>query len=60
MNVRDWFVMILTGMLWVTATVFLFWYHTDANFATWAALGGTVLSAYHWMVVRSRRDGCQH
>lgn len=57
MRARDWFVMVLTALLWVASTVYLFKHADDTNFQTWAALAVTVLSAYHWMVLHyQRRD----
>ncbi|HXS14414.1 MAG TPA: hypothetical protein VN734_17075 [Acidobacteriaceae bacterium] len=60
LDIRDWFVMILAGLLWGIATFFLFRHPTEANFATWATLSGTMLGAYHWMVIRDQKvpDAC--
>lgn len=55
MNARDWFVMMLAGGLWAAATVFIFKHPSEANFVTWSTFSGTMLAAYHWMVIRDQK-----
>ena len=54
MEARDWFVIVLTAVLWCVSTVYLFKHPSEGDFATWATLSGTVLTAYHWMVIWKR------
>ena len=48
---RDTFVLMMVSGGWVAATVFLFLYPTQMNFATWAALVATVGGIYHYLCV---------
>jgi uncharacterized membrane protein len=55
MDVRDWVVIGLMAAIEVTSTVFVF-VHPDAiNFATWATLCGTLISAYHWTIYKDSK-----
>jgi hypothetical protein len=48
---RDYFVLGIVTAGWVAATVFLFWYPSSVNFATWAGLVATIGGVYHWLCV---------
>jgi hypothetical protein len=48
---RDIFVLLMVSAGWVAATVFLFLYHSTANFGIWAGLVGTIGGVYHWICV---------
>lgn len=50
-DLRDRLVMGLVSGAWVASTVYLFKFHTDLNFATWATFSGTVTCVYHWLCV---------
>lgn len=62
LNFRDWFVIVVSTGLWLAATWFLFTHPGEANFATWATVSGSMLGAYHWMVIRDQkiRDSCEY
>jgi hypothetical protein len=46
---------------WFASTVFIFKYHTEINFATWATFSGAIISAYHWLIVRDdKTPDCEH
>lgn len=55
MNVRDWFVILLVALVWIASTVFLFLYPKEANFATWAAVCGTMTAAYRWLDLKDSK-----
>jgi hypothetical protein len=48
-DLKDWFVMAFITVGWVASTIFIFMYHTEANFAVWATFSGAVISAYRWI-----------
>lgn len=52
---RDWFVMGLAALAWTAGTVFIFEWHSEANFATWAAFSATVGGIYHWLILRDSK-----
>jgi hypothetical protein len=55
MDTRDWIVIGLMGLIQVASTVFVFKHPDAINFATWATLCGTLVGAYHWMVIRDSK-----
>jgi hypothetical protein len=56
MDIRDWFVLGCISFVGLAATVFLFVHPSPTNFATFAGLQVTLMSAYHWMVVRDSKE----
>lgn len=38
--------------MWVFASVFLWKYHSETNFQTWAAVCGTLTAVYHWLNIK--------
>lgn len=59
---RDDAVMALVTAAWIAATVFIFLYHTEVNFATWATFSATICGVYHWLTISDdkRPDACNH
>jgi len=35
--------------MWIFSSVYLWRHPSDGNFATWAAVCGTMTAAYHWL-----------
>lgn len=52
---RDWFVVVLHAIAWLTGTVYLYLHPDSTNFITWATFSGTVSSAYHWLVIHDSK-----
>lgn len=46
---------LVTGM-WIAGTVFLFKFHSETNFVTWAGLGVTMTGVFHWLTVRDAKQ----
>lgn len=60
-DLRDWLVMGLVTIAWVAATVFLFKYHTEMDFATWATFSATITGVYHFLCVHDDKvPDCEH
>lgn len=59
---RDHVVMTLVSCAWVAATVYLFMFHSDVNFATWCGFSATICGVYHWLTIRDDKqpDACNH
>ena len=55
MEVRDWIVIGLMANIQISATIFIFIHFESVNFATWAAVTGTLTGAYHWIVARDQK-----
>lgn len=51
-DLRDYFVGGLVALMWVFASVFLWKYHSETNFQTWAAVCGTLTAVYHWLNIK--------
>jgi hypothetical protein len=51
-DIRDWFTGIVIAAAWAAATVYLFIFHSDINFATYAGLCATMTGFYHWVISR--------
>lgn len=60
MDVRDWLVGISMVVIHFIATVFLFQHPEAMNFATWAAVTGSVTSAYHWTSMKDDKTPDAH
>jgi hypothetical protein len=60
MNIRDWFVLVLVALLWIAATIYLFIHPSEADFATWGAICGTMTGAYRWLDLKDSKvpDAC--
>lgn len=60
-DLRDVLIFLLVTGGWVAATIFLFKYPAEANFATWAATCTTITGVYHWIVFKDdkEKDSCQ-
>ena len=56
MDTRDWIVIGLMGLIQGAATVFVFKHPDAMNFATWATVCGTLVTAYHWIVVKDSKQ----
>jgi O-antigen/teichoic acid export membrane protein len=56
MDTRDWIIVISTAGIQLAATVFLFKHPDPVNFATWAAVCGTLAGVYHLLVVRDSKE----
>lgn len=56
MDFRDYFVGGLVAVMWAAATVYLFKFHSDANFVTWAGICGTMTCVYHWLNIRDSKE----
>ena len=50
LDARDWVVVGLVGAIWMAATVYVFKFHSDVNFGTYAGLCLTMTSFYHFIV----------
>jgi len=37
------------ALMWIFSSVYLWRHPSDGNFATWAAVCGTMTAAYHWL-----------
>ena len=55
MDARDWVVIGLMAAIEIAATAFLFYRPDSVNFATWATVCGTLITAYHWIVIRDSK-----
>ena len=56
MDTRDWVVIGLMGAIQLAATVFVFAHPDVVNFATFATLTGTLITAYHWVIVKDQKE----
>jgi hypothetical protein len=56
MDTRDWVVIGLMGVIQLAGTIYLFVDRSPVNFVTWGTLCGTLISAYHWMVIRDSKQ----
>ena len=55
----DWFVVGAITCGWVIGTVYLFLFHSDANFGIWATFAATIISGYHWLCIHDdKRPDC--
>jgi hypothetical protein len=55
MDARDWVVIVLMASIQGAGTWFIFEHPDGVNFATWATMCGTLIGAYHWMVLRDSK-----
>lgn len=55
MDTRDWVVIGLMGAIQLAGTVFVFLHFDTMNFVTWGTLCGTLVTAYHWVVIRDSK-----
>jgi hypothetical protein len=49
-DIRDGLIGAIVAAAWVAATVYVFEFHSDLNFATYAGLCATMTGFYHWIV----------
>jgi len=54
-DVRDAFVILLHAAAWAAATVYLFKHPDFQTFVTWCGFGGTISTAYHWIVIKDSK-----
>jgi hypothetical protein len=57
LDIRDWLIGVLVASAWMAATVYLFKFHSDVNYATYAGLCITMTGFYHFIV--SKDPPCQ-
>ena len=50
-DARDKFVLGAVTVTLAAGTVYLFEFHSDANFGIWASFVATIVSAFHWLTV---------
>jgi len=50
-DARDWVVMALVTLGWLSGTGFLFCYPSSVNYATWSGLTATICGVYHWLTI---------
>jgi hypothetical protein len=55
MDARDWVIIGLMAAIEGAAIAFVFKHWDPLNFATFATLSGTLISAYHWMVIKDSK-----
>jgi hypothetical protein len=56
MDIRDWFILFHLNAAGIAATVFVFKHPEPMNFATLATLLGTLVSCYHWFVLKDSKQ----
>jgi hypothetical protein len=54
-DIQDAFVMLLHAGAWIAATWFIFLHPDTTNFITWSAFGGTISTAYHWLMIKDSK-----
>ena len=50
-DARDWVVMALVTLGWLSGTGFLFVWPSSVNYATWSGLTATICGVYHWLTI---------
>jgi len=59
-DASDFLIGILVAGVWIAGTVYLFRFHSDANFAIWGGICTTMTGAYHFLRIRDdkEKDSC--
>lgn len=55
LDLRDYFILAHVNAAGIMGTVYLFMNRTDSNFVSWCGLIATIVTAYHWFVLRDTK-----